>query len=207
MVELLVAPCSYNAAKYAVEHWHYSARMPKSKLVKYGVWEDDQFIGCVIFGVGATPDLVKFYSLKRTEGCELVRVALKPHDASVTRIVSQSVKLLKKSNPGLRLIVSFADPEHGHNGTIYQAGNWIFMGMSAASDEYIVRGKRWHGRALRHEKPDHLTTKQYLEIADPNYKTIKGSSKYRYLYPLDRAMRKQIEPLAQPYPKREHADG
>jgi hypothetical protein len=29
--------------------------------------------------------------------------------------------------------------------------------------------------------------------------------KYRYLMPLDEAMRKQIEPLRKPYPKREKA--
>lgn len=202
-VDLKVDFCDYKAAKWAVEHWHYSKCMPKSKLVKFGVWENGNFIGAVIYGVGATSDLVKGYNLKSTEGCELVRVALTNHTVPVTKIISSTIRLLKSSNPGLRLIVSFADPEHKHNGTIYQAGNWIYTGLSAASDEYLVNGKRWHGRALRHEKPAHLTTKQTLALLDPNYKVIKGSSKYRYLYPLDRAMRKQIAPLAKPYPKRE----
>ena len=47
--------CSYEAAKYAVEHWHYSHSLPIGKLVKIGVWEDDQFIGAVVFGYGANP--------------------------------------------------------------------------------------------------------------------------------------------------------
>ena len=203
--ELLVAPCDYKAAKFAVEHWHYSGCMPKSKLVKFGVWENNQFIGAIVYGVGATSDLVKSYDLNKDEGCELVRIALKQHDSTVTRIISLSMSQLKSACPGLRLIVSFADPEHNHNGSIYQAGNWLYTGMTISSPEYIVNGKRWHGRALRHEKPDHLTTRQYLVIADPNYKVVDGSKKYRYLYPLDRAMRRQIEPLAKPYPKRVHA--
>lgn len=147
--------CSYQAAKYAVEKWHYSRRMPKSKLAKIGVWEEGQFVGSVVFGVGATSDLVKSYHLEATEGCELVRVALREHRTPVSRIVSIALKLLKRSMPGLRLAVSFADPEQGHIGGIYQAGGWIFTGVSMASDEYIVNGKRWHGRALRHEKPAH----------------------------------------------------
>lgn len=53
--------CSHEAAKYAVEHWHYSKCMPKSKLAKVGVWEDDRFIGVVMFGVGATKDIVAPY--------------------------------------------------------------------------------------------------------------------------------------------------
>jgi hypothetical protein len=53
--------CSHEAAKFAVEHWHYSKVIPKSKLAKIGVWEDGTFIGAIIFGVGATADLVKAY--------------------------------------------------------------------------------------------------------------------------------------------------
>ena len=194
--------CSYEAAKYAVEHWHYSKCMPKSKLAKLGVWENDKFVGVVIFGVGATADLVKQYGLKSTEGCELVRVALKSHDTPVSRIVSIALKMLKREMSGIRLVVSFADPEQGHVGGIYQAGGWSFMGRSQASEEYIVNGKRWHGRALRHEKPSYLTTKQAAAKMDPNFKVVMGSTKYRYLMPLDDEMRKRIEPLRKPYPKK-----
>lgn len=194
--------CSYEAAKYAVEHWHYSRRMPKSKLAKIGVWEDDRFIGAVIYGVGATSNLVIRFGIDKWNGCELVRVALREHKTPVTRIVSISLKMLSKEYPGLRMIVSFADPEYDHVGAIYQAGNWVYTGTTMASDEYIINGKRWHGRALRHEKPAHLTTKEAAAIIDPNFRCLKGSSKYRYLYPLDDAMRKRIEPLRKPYPKR-----
>lgn len=200
--ELVVAPCSYQAAKYAVEKWHYSKRMPKSKLNLFGAWEDDQFVGTVIFGVGATSDMVAQFGLDKWHGCELVRVALCEHAAPVTRIVSMTIKQMVKHNPGLRLVVSYADPEQGHVGSIYQAGNWIYTGRTAQTDEYIVNGKKWHGRALRHEKPDHMTTKQYLEMQG-DYEIVKGSSKYRYCYPLDRAMRRYLATLAQPYPKRE----
>ena len=57
--ELKIDWCTHEAAKYAVEHWHYSKRMPKSKLAKFGVWEGGKFVGCVIFGVGATPEIAK----------------------------------------------------------------------------------------------------------------------------------------------------
>lgn len=194
--------CSHEAAKYAVEHWHYSQTMPKAKLAKVGVWEHGAFIGAVVFGVGATGDLVKGYGLDKTEGCELVRVALKEHKTPVSRIVAISLRMLKAAMPGLRLVVSFADPEHGHVGAIYQAGGWIYAGRTSASQEYMVNGKRWHGRALRHEKPAFLTTKQAAALLDPDYQVILGSAKHRYLYPLDPEMRARILPLAKPYPKK-----
>lgn len=140
---------THEASTYAVENFHYSKRMPKSKLVKIGAWENDAFIGVVIFGVGATSDLVKAYGLNSEQGCELVRVALRKHVTPVTRIVSIAIRMLKKANPGLRLIVSFADPEQNHHGGIYQGGNWIYAGRSAASDEYLFMGRRWQGRSFR----------------------------------------------------------
>jgi len=185
---------THNAARYACEHWHYSKCVPKSKLVKIGAWENGKFIGVVIFGVGATSQLVKQYGLKMEQGCELVRIALTTHQSPVTRIVSLAIKFLKKSNPGLRLIVSFADPEQGHHGGIYQGGNWIFSGSSVASDEYIFMGKRWQGRSFRN---------RYKGMEkDPRVEVIKGSSKYRYLMPLDDDIRKRVKSLAKDYPKR-----
>lgn len=114
--------CSFLAAKYSVMNWHYSKAMPAGKLIKIGVWEDDVFKGVVIFGRGATNELFTQYGLKNIQGCELVRIALRNHKTFVSRIISIAIKMLVKLNPGLRMIVSFADPSEGHNGGIYQAG-------------------------------------------------------------------------------------
>jgi hypothetical protein len=194
-VKLLVAPCSYEAAKYAVMHWHYSKTMPRFGLVKYGVWEDGHFVGVVIFGRGGNKGLLNPYGLKQTEGCELVRIALTKHQTQVSHIVSMTLKMIKRNNPKLRLIVSFADTSRNHHGGIYQAGNWIYNGKSQSADEYIYKGKQWHGRAFRSVYGSH---KKYCDAI----KIVGGAIKHRYLYPLDKKMRKQIESLKKEYPKR-----
>lgn len=194
-VDLKLDWCSHEAAKYACENWHYSKCIPKSKLAKIGVWEDGKFIGCVIFGVGATRTLVASYGLIPEEGCELVRVALAEHKTPVSKILAIAIKIIKKTFKGLKLIVSFADPEQDHHGGIYQANNWIFNGRTSASDEYIYRGKRWQGRSFRNK---------YKGMENhPDVIKIKGSSKYRYLFPLTPEMREKILPLSKPYPKRD----
>ena len=211
--ELRVDWCSHEAAKYAVEHWHYSKQTPNQKLVKFGVWESGQFIGCVLFGSSANNNLGTPYGLKQIEVCELVRVALGHHDSPVTKIVAVAIRQFSKSQEGLRLIVSYADPEQNHIGIIYQAGNWVYAGTTTASDEYIVNGVRMHGRALRSTRNTHrlggIAATNVLEwtrkVIDPQAILVEGSVKHRYLYPLDRAMRKQIEPLRKPYPKRDPA--
>lgn len=199
--------CSHEAAKYAVEHWHYSRRMPKSKLAKFGVWEDDRFIGAVIFGVGATPEISKPYGLASTQVCELVRVALNRHTTPVSRILAVATKQLRRDMPGIRVIVSFADTSQGHHGGIYQAGGWVFTG-SNEYHAYRVNGQLVHPRVLglRYGVGGQSITWLRANV-DPLAERVANGIKHKYVYPLDDAMWKQIAPLAKPYPKRSRAEG
>lgn len=141
--KLLIAPCSFEAAKFAVLNWHYSKTMPSGKLVKFGVWENDKFIGAVIYGRGANNNLAKSLNLKTTECCELVRVALTTHITHVTRIVAITLKLLKKLNSGLLVVASYADETNqGHKGVIYKAGNWTYRGKSISKSGHVKLGDK-----------------------------------------------------------------
>lgn len=202
--DLLVAPCSYQAAKYAVEKWHYSRSMPTSPLVMFGVWEDASFVGAVLFGRGSNNNGHKPYGIKQTEFCELVRVALRKHSNNVSKIVAICIKQLAKQSPGLRLIVSYADMNQEHVGTIYQAGNWIYTGKTGSDFRAVdANGRVWHSRQVSSTG----VLRQYGQLrAVPKLddcEIVPILPKHRYLYPLDRAMRKQIAPLAQPYPKKD----
>ena len=200
-MSLLIAPCSFDAAKYAVMNWHYSQQMPIGKLISYGVWEDEIYIGAVLYGRGASPELGSAYGLSQVECCELVRVALNKHKASVSQIVSHTIKKLKETNPGLRLIVSFADPEHDHKGIIYQAMNWIYCGQSSPSKEYYYKDKWFHSRMLR--PTGFGTIPEIARLSKEQQKqlpTREMKGKYRYIYPLDKAIRRSVDKLRLPYP-------
>jgi len=195
-VDLRIDWATHEAAKYACENWHYSGCIPKSKLAKVGIWEDDVFIGVIIFGVGATSTLVQQYGLKMNEGCELVRIALKKHKTPVTRLMSISQKFLKKSMQNIRLIVSFADPSEGHHGGIYQGNGWIYTGKSADCAFPMINGKKTHPRTLS------LLVKSGKVKNRSDVPHVMTEGKHRYLMPLDNEMRERIMPLAKPYPKR-----
>ncbi len=197
--------CSFQAARYAIENWHYSKTVPTGKSVRIGVWEDGRFIGCVMFGVGAAPNIHKPYGLTRYEVCELVRVALDAHEAPVTQIVSISIKMLKRQSSGLRLIVSYADENEGHLGVIYQAGNWVYEGCTNRERGIMVQGELRHPRALYNTYGTSSISWLRANV-DPQAERIYGKPKHKYLYPLDRQMRMQIQQLAKPYPKSDHDD-
>lgn len=195
--------CSNDAAKYAVEHWHYSKSLPPFPHMRVGVWEDGIFKGVILFARGANKDLMAPYGLKSIEGCELVRVALKEHKAPVSKLLSIAVKMLKKSSKGLRLIVSFADTFQGHHGGIYQAANWIYAGMSAPSIMYKDKNdKLWHPRLISKSGKKKAFGKYRSVLTPDECKKISVPGKHRYLMPLDPEIRSRIEPLSKPYPKR-----
>lgn len=194
---------THAAAKYACENWHYSGTVPSplSKPVKIGAWENGKFVGCIIFTVGVGASLHSRYGISRQEVCELQRVALKSHASPVSRMIKIALQFLKSSNPKIRLCVSFADTHQGHHGGIYQAGNWIYTGETSQSVTYYdSKGRQIHPRNVgKVTGYDKTGVKQY---AKSSLTKELRPGKHRYLMPLDDEMRKQIEPLRKPYPKR-----
>jgi hypothetical protein len=208
-VNLRLDWCSYEAAKYAVEHWHYSGNLPAfGRRINIGVWENADFIGAIIYAYSATPNIAKHYKLPQTEIIELRRVAMKEHRSATSRAVAFSIKMVKKLCPGIRLLVSFADVDQKHLGVIYQATNWIYTGMSMqnVSDGWIVNNKFIHRRTMGTSGKGRNNLTWIHKHLDPNATEHFSDGKHCYLFPLDDAMRKQIEPLRKPYPKRERGE-
>lgn len=189
--QLKIDWATHEAAKFACENWHYSRCLPAGKLVKVGAWENGKFIGVVLFGRGANHNMPKRYNLSQETCVELVRIALTRHQTPVSKIAAMAMRFLKKANPSLRLIVSYADPEVGHHGGIYQAGNWIYDGLSNRAIKVWYNGK-W----------SHKKTVDDAGVDQRGLPKKKVAAKHRYLMPLDEDMRKHILPLAKPYPKR-----
>ena len=178
--------CSHEAAKYACEKWHYSECLPAGKTVKVGVWEDNAFVGVVIYSHGANNNACKYFGLTQVECCELTRVALnRTHKTPVSKILSISRKLLVKLCPKIKVVFSYADKTNQqHHGGIYQADNWLYLGERTTADKgayYFILGKKIHGRSARakygHErnfpKPwrhaPSETKHLYVKLLDANY--------------------------------------
>lgn len=194
--ELEVSPISVSDARKAVMRWHYSQRMPIGRLVCHGVWERGTFVGAIIYGRGASPELGNAWGLSSTQCCELVRIALAPgRKLPTSRALSVSLRMLAKGNPDLQLVVSFADVEQGHVGVLYQATNWLYAGKSGGGHKFFYKGRWCHQREI--------TSGAFGKggsIAD--YRDLPkrvSLPKHRYIYPLHSQLRGTIKP--EPYPK------
>ena len=171
---LRIAPCTRAAAKHAVMSWHYSKSMPRGKLAMFGVWEHGRFVGAVIYAHGANFRIGQPFGMQQTEVIELVRVALNRHETPVSRIISITLRMLKKACPGLRVIVSYADTAQGHTGQIYKAGTWVYMGSFSAN--HVLNGDGVvHKRSVFNKRG---TTS--------GSGWVKAKPKHKFAYPLDK---------------------
>ena len=199
--ELIVAPCSKSACRFACENFHYARVLPGGKLVKYGVWEDGYFIGAIVYGDSATINMHTPYDLDYTQVCELRRVALTTHEHPVTEIVSKSLKLLHRDNPNLELVISYADKNQNHLGVIYQAGNWIYEGETRDRlTKFKINGDVIHCHSV-YDRYGTSSFKWIKENVDKDAIGIKERGKFKYIFPLTKRARKRFCGLHKPYPK------
>lgn len=205
--DLRVAPCAHDAATYAVMRWHYSQTMPAGRLVKHGIWWRSSFVGVIVYGKGASPNIGNPFGLRGHEVVELVRVALGPHSFQTSSALAVSLRLLRSSNPGLRMVVSFADTTQGHHGGIYQATNWLYVG-SKCHHEYEVKGIRVHPKTLHSRYGKGGQSIPWLrQNVDPRARRVTTPPKHKYVMPFDAEMRDRVRAMAKPYPKRQPVGG
>jgi hypothetical protein len=147
---LFVAPCSREAALWAVRAYHYSRTLPSGRALNFGAWEDGTIVGCVIVSRGACANIGQPFGLSQDQIAELTRIALAPgHVAPVSRVLAIVVRLLRRSNPGLELLVSYSDQRHGHDGRgVYGACGWTYLGETAREATLWIHRREVHARTV-----------------------------------------------------------
>jgi len=203
--ELRLDFCSHEAARLACRRWHYSKKIPVGKLVKVGVWEGGKFIGAIVFGDGLLgPTGTVYGGIDKFKIAEIVRIALREHEHEVSRMIRIAIKLLRKRCPGIELVVAFADRGENHHGGIYQASNFIYTGESEPGKmfRHKATGRILHNRAVSvNGRRSHFGKVRKVPRHD-ECEIIGSSRKHRYLLPLTPEMKKFIEKLRRPFPKR-----
>ena len=116
---------------------HYAKRWP-SITWSFGLFVCGVLVGVCTYGTPASATLKRGICGDELKDSviELNRLCLldnKKNEASF--LVSASLRLL----PKCKIVVSFADTEQGHKGTVYQAANFIYCGLSAKRTDWKVK--------------------------------------------------------------------
>ena len=151
-------PQSYNIrrieckiAKQYIHKYHYSKGSHNGPSPCYGLFDNDNLIGCLMFATPCSENVRKslFSELYKNSVVELHRFHIQDCTPKNTEswFIARCIKELKKDRPITLGIISFADPTEGHTGTIYKATNFILDGTSSPARFY----RDCNGR-LRHPR-------------------------------------------------------
>ncbi len=101
-------------------------------------------------------------------------------------------------------LISYADPNVGHEGTIYRAASWTYLGQSDENRYYIGPSRTVTSRRKFHSSKTSLTKSEILERG---FSQFNRPGKHRFAKGLSRFARSRIvihaaRPLDERFPKR-----
>lgn len=197
------------ATKYACLNFHYAKSVPSAKW-SFNVFNDsDEWCGVIVYGTGANNHIGSPFGLYQGEVVELVRVALNGKQEATSQAVAMTLRELHRIAPQVKIVVSYADLDQGHAGTIYQATNWIYLGSISTGSEnagMIIHGKNVHKKTVT-ARYGTVSVDYLRKNVDKNarYATTKG--KHKYIFVFGKKLRKKWLKQAKPYPKKEAQHG
>ncbi len=199
---LLVKPVPFVVAKRLIERNHYLHTFPGGTKLTFGVFIDNRLQGAISLGAGPTNAYNLVYRAQPDDCLVLTRLWLfddLPRN-SESKVISIVIRALKQ-NTHIKFMVSYADPSQGHVGTIYQATNWLYTGLSEAMPLYnLGDGIARQSRSLAHGFGTHSV--KHLIDCGINVTLVPQSCKHRYIYFLDPSWRSRLKPQVLPYPKK-----
>lgn len=208
--DLIVKQVPANFIRQYVATYHYSHIMPDNAFECFAGFYKDKLAGVVVFGNGANNGTFSaIIPSMELENCRELTRLWSPDGMpknTESRLIAESIKLLPKE---VNLIVSFADPTHNHIGTIYQATNFYYTGLSSVSKMLInQQGEKFHIRTIgsykrRHPELQKLTNKEVMKRLGWTY--IDSLGKHRYVFLrgkkwLKDLMYQEIRDKIKPYP-------
>ena len=160
---------------------HYLHKWPGVVTKIFGLVRESKYVGVCVYALPAI-QINKRYGGRCWELARLWIDDTMPKN-SETWFIAKTIILIRKQNPEIEGLVSFADPSAGHNGTIYKAGNWWADGRqdeerkSPRVDLYLGDRKfsRWD-RAFRAAEKAGLLRNAV--------KRVPKVSKFRFFYSL-----------------------
>ena len=181
---------------------HYSKTISNTSFIYFGVYYLDKLLGTLQFGYAMNPasggSLVE--GIGNNEWCELNRMWL--HDClpknTASRVMSYCISMIKRFNPAIKFIQSFADERCGLLGTVYQASNFVYYGKHVTT--FYTDGIEYFHKIALTTSSNKGGEKGFWAKQNPNLKPVEYNQ-YRYIFFIDKRLRKRFKLKEHPYPK------
>lgn len=180
-----------NTVRTFLEKWHYADYQNVQAKHTFGLFREGVFlpelVGVCIYTRPAGPAAAqKYYPTDPDKCLELRRLCLiddTPKNAE-SFFLSRTLKWLRK-NTEWKFVVSYADPEQGHEGTIYKASNFKYEGVTALGSSLLVDGKPFHIRTLTMiDRPYGVEINERYKAGDAGIQIVRTKAKHIYTYQL-----------------------
>jgi len=152
-----VEPVDRKVIQSFIHRWHYSHDTNGIQQKQcFALYNDGKIIGAIIYAIPSMPNTAKKYNPDNPDRCwELRRLCCIDDTPTNTEsyFIGQTLRWIRQ-NTDTEVIVSYADLEQGHEGIIYKASNFYYLGQSGGGQVLMVDGKKYHARSLNQkEKP------------------------------------------------------
>ena len=182
-----VEPCRRNDIKEFIETHHYSKSI-NGCMTDYcfRLMRSGEMIGAAFFGRMAMANQYRRFAESESEVLELRRLCCVDETPKNTEsyFIGSMLRWLRRQTE-TRIVVSYADKEHGHTGIIYKASNFQCWGDKPGARVIYWNGKKYHDKAIRTKykgelKPFAKRLKDALDKGDAFYMTTAGKVTYVY---------------------------
>ena len=182
-----------------VKKHHYSGKVVPNSQLHYGVFLDGILHGCMQFG----PPMLKLKMIKLVDNTgwndfiELNRMAFDPWlpKNSESRAIAVALRLIRKNNPHIKWVVSFADGIQCGDGTIYRAAGFILTQIkkNVGNQRVDTDGTVYTRLSFTAHKPNEIERFNKMKLAT--------GYQFRYVYFLDQSYRNFLTGSGIPYSK------
>ena len=183
----IVEPCSRSEIVDFVETHHYSKNMNGLHISYcFKLMDGDTMIGAMVYGSLGMLGVAEKYNPNPSKILELKRLVCIDDTPKNTEsyFIGWTLRWLQR-NTDLEMIISYADKTFGHEGVVYKATNFEYMGETSAGRVIMWNGRRYHGKTLRNKhngklKPVAIELKNALDDGSAQY--VETLTKNIYIY-------------------------
>lgn len=174
-----IKPVDYKTAMKVVVENHYLHRKAPCSFA-FGMFQkdDDRLVGVIVYGTPSSAPLRQGLCGidEKNNVIELTRLWIEDDTPknSESFLIGNTLKLVNKE-----IIVSFAEIQAGHVGTVYQATNWIYTGLSAKRTNWTIEGINLHCQTIADK---FKTSAAIREEFGDKFSLQERPRKHRYVY-------------------------